>query len=97
VSILDELNIRHIYNEKDTYVNMEDFGNYFIRILHDAMLHNQEHLHNAGVKERIFFAGMVEGIGIVMNTVMEIAEMQQLHTNVRTADDLLKIIDKYKS
>ena len=95
MSILDELKIKHIILDDDTYISMKDLCNHFITMLHQAIEHESHHMNDRSLKERIFFAGVVEGTAIVTNTLAEISEIQYLHTSVKTVEDFLKKISEY--
>jgi len=90
MSILDDLNIKHIIIDNDTYVSLNDISHHLIGILQESVVHEAYHMNQKTLKERIFFAGVVEGAAIVANAMADISELQYFHTSIKNVDDFLK-------
>lgn len=95
MTLFDELNIRHIVIDDDTYVSLNDLCGHFVGMVHQALMHEAEHMHDESPKRKVFFAGFVDGAATVTNALAQMHDVQTLHTSIKTVDDLLKKIDEF--
>lgn len=93
MTLFNDLNIRHIVIENDTYVSLTDLCSHFVGMVHQALMHEAEHMHEESPKKRVFFSGFVDGAATVTNALAQMHDVQTLHTNITTVEDLLKKID----
>lgn len=95
MTLFDDLNIRHIVLDDDTYVSINDLSSHFVGMIHQALMHEAEHMLQATPKKKIFFSGFIDGAASVTNSLIQMNDVQTLHTRIKTVDDLLKQIDKF--
>ena len=93
MTLFNDLNIRHIVLDDDTYVSLDDLCSHFVGMVHQALMHEAEHMDKESPKKRVFFSGFVDGAATITNALAQMRDVQTLHTNITTVDDLLKKID----
>lgn len=95
MTLFDDLNIRHIVLDDDTYVSLNDLCGHFVGMVYQALMHEAEHMHDESPKKRVFFAGFIDGAASVTNALAQMKDVQTLHTDISTVEDLLKKIDGF--
>jgi len=93
MTLFNDLNIRHIVLDDDSYVSLSDLCNHFIGAITTEIMRQAETMHTLTLKQRIFFAGFVEGASSVANSLAEMKDVQTLHTRINTVEDLIKRIE----